>query len=65
MAKATWELTKPTYDQVSYIKGRCGLAVTEIERLDHDTVYVTVPEGEVEDVLVEYCEQQGIECRLL
>jgi hypothetical protein len=60
----TWELTKPSYDQISYIRGRCGYIVTEVERIDKDIVNVTVP-IEMDDILTDYCDQHGISCRLI
>lgn len=61
----TWELIVTTNEHPSYLRGRCGIITTTVERIDKDTFNVTVPDGELDDVVSDYCEANDIPCRVV
>ena len=61
----TWELTVTTSEHPCYLHALCGRIVTTIERIDKNTWNVTVPDGELDDVLSDYCEDHNITCRTI
>jgi hypothetical protein len=61
----TWELTAPTRGQLARIHRIYGILVA-FERLDERTVNVTLWDARTdrENLLVDFCEREGIACRL-